>query len=72
MKFPIADDLSRAEHVIRMTRLTGPSDPVGVFSFPKDRQGRQELADFVFDLSDQWAARAVLDAPTKHRVVHQP
>lgn len=55
-----------------MTRLTGPSDPVGVFSFPKDRQGRQELADFVFDLSDQWAARAVLDAPTKHRVVHQP
>ena len=63
----VAGDLTRAEAVIRHLRLKGPHDGPGVFTIPKD--GREDLADLIYDLSDQWAARAILDLPPRARAV---
>ena len=67
-----ASDLERAHEVIRDLRLRGPGDGLGlgVFTWPKDPQGRRDLADIVYDLADEHAARAVLDAPTKMRTTY--
>lgn len=59
----IARDLDRAVAAIRFLGLTGPHDPVGEFTLPKDPGARDDLADAVFDLTDQHAARAIRDAP---------
>lgn len=67
----IPSDLERAEQVIRFHQLKGPSDGPGQFTFPQDSTGRADLADFVYDQSDEHAARAALDAPAKHRVTWQ-
>lgn len=64
-----ADDLARAESVIRDLRLKGPHDGPDAFTIPKDAESRRELADLIYDLADEWAARAILDLPPKARVV---
>ena len=46
----------------RQERLINRAHPSHV---PSDPEGRQALADLVYDLLDQWAARAVLDLPRK-------
>jgi hypothetical protein len=65
-----ASDLERAHEVIRDLRLRGPHDGPGTFTWPKEPSGRRELADLVYDLADEHAARAVLDAPTKTRTAY--
>lgn len=67
-------NLRRAEDAIRSMRLRGPNDGPGEFTFPKDNENRRELADLLYEVSDRHAARAVLDAPTKHRITwtHTP
>lgn len=74
MHFRQAGDLARAEAVIRYLGLRGPHDGPGEFTFPKAVEDRHELAEAVASMSDHHAARAVLDAPTRHRVTwqHQP
>lgn len=67
-----ADDLARADQVIRTYRLCSPADPVGQFTYPRTVEGRRELADFLYDVADRHAARAAMDAPRKHRVLWEP
>lgn len=59
----IANDWQRGAAVIRDLRLRSPHDPVGQFRIPKGTAARQDLADVIYDLSDQWAARAIHDGP---------
>lgn len=59
----IASDWHRGVQVIRELRLRSPHDGVGMFRIPKDRTARLDLADVIYDLADEWAARAVLDGP---------
>lgn len=63
MRILIADDWQRGAQAIRVLRLSAPSDPVGSCRIPKDPSARRDLVDAVFDLTDQWAARAILDGP---------
>ena len=72
MKGRPANDLERADAVIREHRLTRPSDPVGQYTYPRRAEERAALADFVYDVADKDAARAVLDAPTRRRVTWDP
>lgn len=72
MKGRPANDLERADAVIREHRLTRPSDPVGQYTYPRRAEERAALADFVYDVADKDAARAVLDAPTRRRVLWDP
>ena len=71
-QFRLHTDLDRAEGVIRLLRLKGPHDGPEAFSVPpQGSQSRLDLADVVYDLADQHAARAILDAPNKHKVYHR-
>lgn len=63
MPYLIASDWHRGAQVIRDLRLRSPHDGVGAFRIPKDPGRRAELGDVIYDLSDQWAARAVMDGP---------
>lgn len=72
MRLLIASDLARAEAVIRSLRLKGPHDGPDAFTIPKDRASRLELADLIYDLADEWAARAILDLPPRARTVAFP
>lgn len=60
-------DLGRALAAIEFFNITGPHDGPREFTFPKGKSQRAELADFIFDVVDQFAARAVLDAPVKFK-----
>lgn len=60
----IASDWHRGVQVIRDLRLRSPGEGVGTFRIPQDRAARVELVDVIYDLTDEHAARAVLDGPT--------
>lgn len=73
LRAPVA--LTRAHAAIRLLRLSGPHDGPDTFTIPRDPAARRDVADAVFDLTDQWAARAILDLPTTgkaHRVPLPP
>lgn len=66
-------DLERADAVIRHLALRRPNDPVGGgYSYPRSVHERRDLADLLYDLSDQHVARAALDAPRGRRVRWAP
>lgn len=64
MAMLIASDWHRGVQVIRDLRLRSPHDGVGAYRIPKARADRLDLADVIYDLTDEHAARAVLDGPT--------
>ena len=59
----LASDWERGVQAIRDLRLRSPSEPVGQFRIPKDPAARADLADAVYDLTDEHAARAVREGP---------
>jgi len=60
-------DLDRALDVIRLLRLRGPHDGPGTYTVPTPGPDRHALADLVYDLADEHAARAILDLPARPR-----
>ena len=60
----IANDWQRGVQAIRDLRLRSTHEGVGFYRIPKDRVDRSELVDVVYDLTDEWAARAIADGPS--------
>lgn len=65
-------DLDRADDAIRAFRLSRPADPVGQFTYPRRDNERRDLADFIYDVADEHAARAALEAPARRVVTWTP
>ena len=49
----LASDWERGVQAIRALRLRSPHEPVGWFRLPKDPAARDDLADAVYDLTDE-------------------